>query len=171
MRPTSAIPDFYYFCFGVYEPFITTAGFIGAWSDPLTTHNSQATWPAGSPPPTELPTATLVTIIQLAHVCALLGLVNVFVLSAARRHLNINLALQEIVVFSLLAPLVIGDVVHLYVTLWALGDQRWDVWNWTPMFWATILLGLTLLGPRIAWLWGIGRYVDSRDGDHRSEKK
>jgi len=29
--PTSAIPDFYYFCFAAYEPFLTVAGFVGAW--------------------------------------------------------------------------------------------------------------------------------------------
>jgi len=30
MPPKSAIPDFYYFCFGAYEPFITFVGFLGA---------------------------------------------------------------------------------------------------------------------------------------------
>lgn len=29
MSPRSAIPDFYYFCFGAYEPFLTTIGFLG----------------------------------------------------------------------------------------------------------------------------------------------
>ncbi|KAF8897593.1 hypothetical protein BD779DRAFT_1465741 [Infundibulicybe gibba] len=149
--PTSAIPDFYYFCFAAYEPF-------------LTTHDAQAPWPAGLPPPDELPRATRVTILQLAHVCALIGVVNYFVLSAARRHLHANPALQEKIVFSLLAPLLVGDVLHLYVTLWALGDLKWDVWNWSPMLWTTIILGLTLMVPRVAWHMGIGRYVDRRDG-------
>lgn len=31
MPHTSAIPDFYYFCFAVYEPLLTTIGFVGAW--------------------------------------------------------------------------------------------------------------------------------------------
>ena len=30
MSPKSAIPDFYYFCFGAYEPFLTAVGFLGA---------------------------------------------------------------------------------------------------------------------------------------------
>jgi hypothetical protein len=72
--------------------------------------------------------------------------------------------LQEKIVFSLLAPLLAGDVYHLYITLWALGDQRWDLWTWTPMLWVTVILGLTLMVPRVAWHLGIGRYVDYRDG-------
>ena len=97
------------------------------------THNAQAPWTADNPPPETLPKATLVTIIQLAHVCALLGLLNVSILYTARKHLHSNLALQEKIVFSLLAPLLAGDFFHLYVTLWALGDQKWDVWSWSPM--------------------------------------
>lgn len=76
-------------------------------------------------------------------------------------------AIQEKIAFSLLTPLMIGDVVHLYVTLWALGDDRWDVRAWGPMLWTTIILGLTLMLPRIAWHLGIGRYVDRRDGSFK----
>lgn len=111
------------------------------------------------------------TIIQLAHVCALIGMVNLFVLSAARTHLHNYPALQEKLVFALLGPLVIGDFLHLYVTLWALGDQRWDISNWSPMLWTTILLGLSILIPRVAWHLGIGRYVDSRDGNYEKLEK
>jgi len=163
MTPTSAIPDLYYFIFAVYEPFLTITGFLGALIDPQGTHNSQAPWLDSSPPET-LPLATLVTIIQLGHVCALIGVVNVFVLNAARSHLQGNPAVQERIVLSLLTPLLIGDFLHLYVTLWALGDQRWEVWNWSPMLWTTLLLGLTLMIPRVTWHLGIGRYVHSRDG-------
>ncbi|KAH0587647.1 hypothetical protein H2248_006414 [Termitomyces sp. 'cryptogamus'] len=67
-------------------------------------------------------------------------------------------------VFALLTPLVIGDIFHLYITLWALGDQRWEFWNWSPMLWTTIILGLTLMVPRITWHLGVGRYVHTRDG-------
>jgi len=128
------------------------------------THNAQAPWPPNSPPPQELPKASLVTTIQLAHVCALIGLINFIILTASRKHLHDNLPLQEKMVFSLLFPLLIGDAFHLYVTLWALGDQKWDFLSWSPMLWTTILLGLTLMIPRIAWHLGIGRYVDARDG-------
>ncbi|KAG5732381.1 hypothetical protein E4T56_gene11508 [Termitomyces sp. T112] len=164
MRPTSAIPDFYYFCFAVYEPFLTIIGFIGALIDPQGTHNSQAPWLNSDQPPARLPAATLVTIVQLGHVCALVGLVNLFILTAARSHLHANLPLQEKMVFALLTPLVIGDIFHLYITLWALGDQRWEFWNWSPMLWTTIILGLTLMVPRITWHLGVGRYVHTRDG-------
>ena len=30
MPPTSPLPDFYYFIFAVYEPFLTIIGFLGA---------------------------------------------------------------------------------------------------------------------------------------------
>lgn len=136
-------------------------------------HNAQAPWLQG-PPPQILPRATLVTILQLSHVCALLGLVNLFVLSAIRTHLKGHPALQEKIVFSLLTPLLIGDVFHLGITFWALGDQKWDFENWTPMLWTTVILGLSLMVPRICWHLGIGRYVDFRDGSFRktiSEKK
>ncbi|KAJ3513279.1 hypothetical protein NLJ89_g3034 [Agrocybe chaxingu] len=163
MSPQSALPDFYYFCFGAYEPFLTTIGFLGALADPLTTHNSQAPW-KGGPPHTELPAATFVTIIQLAHTCALLGFINLFILSAVRNHLHDSPALQEKILFALFTPLLMGDIIHLVLTFWALGDDRWDVASWTPMLWTTFLLGITLLVPRLCWHLGVGRYVDSRDG-------
>jgi hypothetical protein len=162
MRPTSAIPFPYYTVFAIYEPVLTTLGFVGAMLDPKGTHDYQAPWPNG-PPPDELPLATRLTIIQLGHVCALLGLLNVWLLWTARVHLSFHPALQEKVVASLLTPLLIGDVAHLWVTLWALGDQRWNIQNWSPMLFVTFFLGLTLLVPRVMWQLGIGRYVDSRD--------
>ncbi|KAF9009011.1 hypothetical protein BDQ17DRAFT_1349361 [Cyathus striatus] len=167
MRHTSAIPDFYYFCFGAYEPFLTIMGFVGTWADPTTTHNAQAPWPSGIQPPEHLSRATLVTTLQLAHVCALIGVINLFILYHARKYLSDRPALQEKIVFSLLTPLLIGDIGHFYVTLWALGDQKWVISSWSPMLWTTILLGLTLMIPRMAWHLGIGRYVDTRDGEFK----
>ncbi|EAU84836.2 hypothetical protein CC1G_00355 [Coprinopsis cinerea okayama7 len=138
-------------------------GLLGVLADPTTTHNAQAPWPPNIEPFTVLPRPTLVTTLQLAHVCALIGIINAFVFTACRRHLKSNPALQEKIAFSLLTPLLIGDILHLYVTLWALGEQRWAFWEWSPMLWTTVLLGLTLLCPRIAWHLGVGRYVDRRD--------
>ncbi|KXN89645.1 hypothetical protein AN958_05512 [Leucoagaricus sp. SymC.cos] len=163
MPPSSAIPDFYYFWFAAYEPFLTMVGFIGTCIDPITTHNTQAPWPKGIPIPEVLPAATLVTTVQLAHVCALVGLMNCFTLTAVRKHLQHNPAAQEKVVQALFTPLVVGDAVHLAVTLWALGDQKFNFANWSPMLWTTNILGLTLMLPRMAWHLGIGRYVDARD--------
>jgi len=162
MRPTSAIPTPYYAVFAIYEPCLTTLGFIGTLLDPKGTHDNQAPWPHGSPPD-DLPLATRLTIVQLGHVCALLGLLNVWLLSSARVHLSPQPALQEKIVSAVLTPLLIGDVMHVYITLWALGDQRWNVQNWSPMLIATLALGLTLFVPRLMWFRGIGRYVDSRD--------
>ncbi|KAJ6485111.1 hypothetical protein C8R47DRAFT_1130823 [Mycena vitilis] len=162
MRPTSAIPINYWVVFGIYEPCLTTLGFVGALLDPNKTHDYQAPWPNG-PPPDELPLATRLTIIQLGHVCALLGLLNVWLLYAARVHLSPYPALQEKIVSALVTPLLIGDVAHLYITLWALGDERWNFQDWSPMLIITIFLGITLLVPRTMWVLGIGRYVDSRD--------
>ncbi|KAJ7180158.1 hypothetical protein C8R43DRAFT_390546 [Mycena crocata] len=168
MRPTSAIPPHYYAVFAIYEPFLTCLGFLGALLDPKGTHDYQAPWPNG-PPPDDLPLATRVTITQLGHVCALLGVLNVFLLSAARTHLSSQPPLQEKIVSALLTPLLIGDFLHLYITLWALGDQRWDFQSWSPMLIVTVILGLTLLVPRLMWQLGIGRYVDRRDGSYSSK--
>jgi len=115
-------------------------------------------------PPQRLPLATKVTVVQLAHVCGLLGLVNFFLLRAVRRYLSGQLMLQEKIVSALLTPLLIGDVLHIVVTLWALGDVRWNVSEWTVVIWATVLIGVSLLIPRITWHMGIGRYMESRDG-------
>ena len=35
-RPTTALPTFYYIVFGLYEPLLTSLGFIGALFDPKT---------------------------------------------------------------------------------------------------------------------------------------
>jgi hypothetical protein len=128
------------------------------------THDQQAPWPSDAPPEGPLPRATLVTLLQLAHVCALLSVLNIFILGAARKHLHSHPALQEKIVGALLTPLVFGDVMHLYVTLWALGEDKWETRRYTPMLWTTLILGLSLLLPRVAWHLGIGRYVHKRDG-------
>jgi hypothetical protein len=106
----------------------------------------------------------MVTMLQLAHVCGLLGLINVFLLRAAHRYLSNQPALQEKIVGALLTPLLIGDVLHLTITLWALGDARWKFSEWSELLWLTVLLGISLLIPRIAWHLGIGRYMEARDG-------
>jgi hypothetical protein len=164
----TALPDFYYFCFGGYEPFLTFVGLLGTFSDPVSTHNSQAPWPKDSKiapfTPTTFPRATLVSVIQLAHVCALLGLINLFVLTTTRKYLHSQPALQEKILWALFTPLLLGDVAHIAVTLWALGPDRWNVASWTPMVWATVVLGLSIMIPRICWHLGIARYVDTRDG-------
>ncbi|CAK5262695.1 unnamed protein product, partial [Mycena citricolor] len=41
----SAIPTHYYVLFAIYEPCLTTIGFLGALIDPKATHDSQAPWP------------------------------------------------------------------------------------------------------------------------------
>ena len=135
----------------------------------LQTHDQQAPWPSDTPPEGPLPRATLVTIVQLGHVCALLSILNYFVLGAARKYLHPYPALQEKIVGSLLTPLVFGDFMHLYVTFWALGDNRWALSRYTPMLWTTLILGLSLLVPRVAWHLGIGRYVHKRDGIPKKE--
>ncbi|KAJ7498860.1 hypothetical protein FB451DRAFT_12849 [Mycena latifolia] len=182
MRPTSAIPTHYYVVFAIYEPFLTTLGFLGTLLDPKGTHDYQAPWPTYLPscqllaqllitcsgsPPDDFPLATKLTITQLGHVCALLGLLNVWLLSSARAHLSLQPALQEKIVSALLTPLLIGDFFHIYLTLWALGDQRWEIQNWSPMLIITVFFGLTLLVPRVMWQLGIARYVDSRDGHNQ----
>jgi len=165
----SAIPDIYYSIFALYEPFLCIVGFVAAFYDPKSTHDQQAPWPSDTPPSGPLPRATLVTVLQLAHVCGLLGVLNFFILTAARKHLHSQPALQEKIVGALLTPLVVGDFLHLYVTLWALGEHKWEVRRYTPMLWSTLILGLSLMVPRVAWHLGIGRYVDKRDRVH--EKK
>ncbi|KAJ7904577.1 hypothetical protein B0H14DRAFT_3079417 [Mycena olivaceomarginata] len=165
--PTSAIPLSYYTVFAIYEPALTTLGFVGAL---LLTHDSQAPWPNG-PPLEDLPLATRTTILQLGHCLCPSGTLerlvivhsphtSEFAAGTPRKGLA---NLQPKIVGALLTPLLIGDVAHLYVTLWALGDERWNFRNWSPMLIITISLGITLLVPRIMWQLGIGRYVDSRD--------
>lgn len=115
------------------------------------------------------------TIIQLAHVCALVGIINLFVLRAARKHLASQPALQETLVHALLTPLLVGDVVHVVLTLWALDPSEiWAVTSWSPLLSLTVFAGLSLLVPRMMWHVGIGRYVHSRDaveGEMKAKKQ
>ena len=109
------------------------------------------------------------TVLQLAHVCGLIGIINAFVLHACKRHLESLPRLQEKIVRAIMWPLVMGDALHIVITLWALGDSRWDVQSWSPLLWTTLLLGLTLFIPRIMWHLGIWRYVHERDGQVKEE--
>lgn len=102
--------------------------------------------------------------MQLAHTVALLGSLNIFVLWAARKHLWSQPAVQEKVVGALLTPLLLGDFLHIFLTLWAIGDERWVVQKWQGTLWITIISGFTLMIPRLAWYLGVGRYMESRDG-------
>ncbi|PIL37102.1 hypothetical protein GSI_00794 [Ganoderma sinense ZZ0214-1] len=163
-RATTALPCGYWIIFGLYEPMLSISGFVGALADPKKAHDAQAPWPSGSAPPDPLARATQVTMLQLAHVVGLLGLINFFVLGAARKYLFAQPVLQEKIVGALLTPLLIADVVHLSITWWALGDSRWQFWDWSGLLWITFLTGLSLLVPRAAWHLGVGRYVDRRDG-------
>ncbi|OBZ70392.1 hypothetical protein A0H81_09970 [Grifola frondosa] len=174
--PPSALPPCYWLIFGCYEPLLALCGLLGVLVNPkkvssvlaAQAHDLQAPWPSGSVPEGQLSLATRVTMLQLAHVVGLLGLINVFVLWAARKHLFSQPALQEKVAGALLTPLLVGDFVHVSITWWALGDARWDFTSWSGMLWATFLTGFSLMIPRIAWHLGIGRYVDRRDGQaHR----
>ena len=65
--------------------------------------------------------------------------------------------------------MLIGDVMHLWVTFYALGEERWDYRNYTPTIWAVIGFGVALLVPRVMWHLGWGRYVDARDGKSAKE--
>lgn len=123
------------------------------------------------PPDGPLPKATMVTMYQLAHTVGLLGLLNFFILWAVRKHMWSQPALQEKVVGALLLPLLFGDFIHIALTVWALGEDRWDVSKWDGLLWITIVSGLTLMIPRITWHMGIGRYVDSRDGRLETAKR
>jgi hypothetical protein len=179
MAQLSALPNTYYAVFGLYEPFICVLGFLSTVMDPKSVsspapppkqnspasfkfYDQQAPWPSGTPP-SSLSPASFVTLIQLAHVCALLGVLNFFLLSAVRKHLDVNPAAQENILSAYFTPLVIADFTHLFVTLWALGDDRWNFGKWSSTLWLTFVLGISLLIPRITWHLGIGRYVHTRD--------
>lgn len=100
----------------------------------------------GVVPPETLPAATTVTVLQLAHTCALLGIINFFVLTAVRQLRSP--ALQEKMAASLFTPLLVSDFSHILVTLYGIGGTRWEVREWPFMVWITIVTGLTLLIPR-----------------------
>ena len=103
-------------------------------------------WPVGVAPPETLPAATTATVLQLAHTCALLGIVNFFVLTSIRELRSP--ALQEKIATSLFIPLLVSDVTHILVTLYGIGETRWHVDEWPSIIWITIITGLTLLIPR-----------------------
>ena len=166
----SAVPTVYYTLFAIYEPFLCLVGMLGAFVDPVKvcfpivlpspqrtasiyapnyysqTHNMNGPWPVGVVPPETLPAATTATVLQLAHTCALLGIVNFFVLTSIRELRSP--ALQEKIATSLFIPLLVSDVTHILVTLYGIGETRWHVDEWPSIIWITIITGLTLLIPR-----------------------
>ena len=83
-------------------------------------------------------------MLQLAHVVGLLGLINLFVLGAARKYLFAHPVLQEKIIGALLTPLLIADVVHISITWWALGESRWHIWDWSGWLGITFLTGFSL---------------------------
>lgn len=85
-------------------------------------------------------------MLQLAHTCGLLGVINIFVLTAIRDLRSP--ALQEKMATSLFTPLLVADVSHILVTFYGMGDMRWRVGEWPFIVWITIITGLTLLIPR-----------------------
>lgn len=115
-------------------------------SNSIQTHNMNGPWPVGVALPETLPAATTVIMLQLAHTCALLGIINFFVLTAVRGLRSP--ALQEKIAMSLFTPLLVSDVSHILVTLYGIGDTRWNVDEWPSIIWITIITGLTLLIPR-----------------------
>jgi len=160
MSPKSALPSIYYAIFAVYEPFLAIVGLIGTVFDPQKVHSSQA---PGTSPLEQLPPATLVTLLQLAHTCWLLGFINLFVLNAAKIYI-VQLPVQEKIVAALLTPLLFGDVFHLAITFYALGEYPWNLSSWSPLLTITVVTGISLFIPRVCWHLGLGRYVASRDG-------
>ncbi|EKM59205.1 uncharacterized protein PHACADRAFT_249493 [Phanerochaete carnosa HHB-10118-sp] len=164
MQHSSALPVFYWFVFGWYEPLLATGGALGALLYPEQVYIQQAPWPQDELPQGPLPRAAVVTLLQLAHTVGLLGLLNFFVLWAARKYLWSQPAIQEKIVGALLTPLLLGDFLHIFLTLWAIGDDRWEVQKWQGTLWITIVSGFTLMIPRLAWHLGVGRYMDNRDG-------
>ncbi len=130
----------------------------------MQTYVQQAPWPQGTVPEGPLAKATVVTLFQLAHTVGLLGSINFCVLWAARKYLWSQPAIQEKVVRALLTPLLLGDFLHIALTVWALGEDKWDVNKWEGTLWITIITGFTLMIPRIAWHLGVGRYSERRDG-------
>lgn len=106
---------------------------------------------------------------QLGHMAALLGFLNYFILKAAREHLAFRLDLQERIVSALLTPLVVGDIVHLALTFWALGPNGLDWRTWGVTTWSVVMGGVSLLIPRVCWHLGKGRYMHKRDGKQYSQ--
>ncbi|GLB33875.1 hypothetical protein LshimejAT787_0107590 [Lyophyllum shimeji] len=123
MKPTSAIPDSYYFIFAVYEPFLTVLGFLGALADPQGTHNAQAPWLDSSPPET-LPLATVVTIIQLGHVCALIGLVNLFVLNAPGILVSVDMSIAGMAFSRRVNVHLLSDATFMVFIVWTVPIPR-----------------------------------------------
>src|SRR6202035_4397708 len=130
---------------------------------PLQLHDKQAPWP-NDVAPIDMPLASRVLIIQLGYAAWLMTTLNFFILGAARKHLAHDPALQEKVVAAFLYALAFGDFAHIAISLWAFGDIRWEFSKWTSLMKTALILGLSLLIPRVCWYLGIGRYVRERDG-------
>lgn len=114
----------------------------------------------------------------VAH--AVIGCISFSVLRAVRK--LPSPALQEDIARSLLIPLAIGDILHLFGTFYGIGEVRWRTKDWPQVLWLSIFVGIALFVPRyvrttpcwrscgsnkfhyrVCWLIGVGRYVATRD--------
>jgi len=109
-----------------------------------------------------LPPIAHAIICQLAIAHGIIGFINASVLRAVRE--LPSPALQEKIARSLLVPLVVGDVLHIFGTFYGIGDVRWKMKDWPQILWLSIVVGTALFVPRVCWLLGVGRHVETRDG-------
>jgi len=159
----SAVPTFYYVVFGIVEPLITFASLLEGIFDPgkvrtsakcykrklrstqmISRHEpwlSSFTEASGTLPPT-----VHAVVCQAVVTHAIIGLVGASVLRAIVR--LPSPALQEKIARSLLIPLTVGDVLHLFGTFYGICDVRWKTRDWPQALWLSVIIGIALLIPR-----------------------
>ncbi|KAF9780145.1 hypothetical protein BJ322DRAFT_1221113 [Thelephora terrestris] len=155
----SAVSTFYYVVFGVIEPLLTLASLLEAVLDPEKLINRHGPWKSdfkGAPGVPPVTAREIACQIALAH--AVIGLINASVLRAIRR--LPSQASQEKIAKSLFLPLAIGDVSYLFEVLYGTGNVRWKFGDWPRI---NVIVGIGFFIPRVCWLLGIGRYVETRD--------
>jgi hypothetical protein len=100
-------------------------------------------------------------MIQYAHFDFLFALCNLIFLPLLTSYLVGQLELQEKFLTPYLRLLLLGDLAHVGFAAW--GWWGAGLWGWNLERWGRTVLMMTVLLPRLAWVFGLGRYVHKRD--------
>ncbi|KAL1412084.1 hypothetical protein Q8F55_003081 [Vanrija albida] len=163
---SDTLPPHYFYFFWLVEPGLSVAGALYAiiWPEEY----ALDLLPSTTERITNIVGRTVrgqMVFGQLGSLFGILAMISFSLFPLFKWTLGTQPALQEKLVRGLLVPLLIGDYVHIILTLVPLPSEiRWSPLEWTGLIHGNVDVTTVLILFRTAWLFGIARYVPS-DGE------
>ncbi|KAK1224705.1 hypothetical protein PQX77_012378 [Marasmius sp. AFHP31] len=176
MSDFPALPGFYKLLFLYLEPASTCIPGLMILFYPGATWFHHQLIPSSTEPLPKgfLDDRTNMAIWQLAGCYFLLGMISSFVFRAVRTALKNDPSRQEQVVGSLLIPLAIADIIHIFSSFVGLPPHlRFNVLEWNGTTHGNITITTVLFLVRSCWFLGIGRqrYYFGQSNDKIAAKR